>query len=790
MTETSAPHAPTPERIDADTAMRMLQQGGEPVAPHVAARLCAALAGDTAAILQVSASLSAAQRSGLSALPDPLPPVPAVRHLIGAAIEVLSPIERRLLLASAVSVDARVDIALAATGLTMSDALSGELPSFIDFAAGRLTVTDPRVRIYIHGMASLGERTELHAAMATAYADAGALGLSTWHRSLSTLEGDASLLDDLLALAESARRSGAAEWAHSVAREAASHATEGDRLRAHVVAGSAALDAGLIEDAVMWLRAPVSGNDDVAASALAPFAAATALRDGTVPDSEIARLVAGVLSGEHASAAKTRDLCAALATAATLHAERGHAGDALAMLECAERLVGAFDDPPAVLADARACCALFGIRPAQVTDTAPRTERSSSFGRLARAIRLAQTDLTEQALGTLTSGAGTTLGEASPTPPSDRERPAPLREAHRRVAIALVLCWEGNLTRARAELAAAAREVPVALVWAGLAVALARRLDTCTDGITSATTAALGCTHPTPQARTTRTGVLIDRAISAYLDGKLTESGTLLSLATDDAMSATATALTLPGLDEPSVWALSGRPGEALLSSERGSGASRGAPASGQRAAHARVLVACAPPAQTVTACQEAAAVSRGLLSPFERGCTEMLIGRVLAAHGDLDAARSHLLAASGLLHSAGAFVWQKACDRDLDLLPAESPVSLLTSPITVRRPGASDASVPPISRAASSTGDATDDLISRTCHGAWGDILTERELDVALLVTQGRSNREVAARLFVSVRTVEVHLGRIFTKLGVPSRVALTVSAHRLARESEFLAS
>jgi len=53
----------------------------------------------------------------------------------------------------------------------------------------------------------------------------------------------------------------------------------------------------------------------------------------------------------------------------------------------------------------------------------------------------------------------------------------------------------------------------------------------------------------------------------------------------------------------------------------------------------------------------------------------------------------------------------------------------------------------------------------------------------VALLVVQGGSNREAADQLYLSVRTVEVHLGRVFRKLGVRSRVELAVLAHRVGR-------
>ena len=55
---------------------------------------------------------------------------------------------------------------------------------------------------------------------------------------------------------------------------------------------------------------------------------------------------------------------------------------------------------------------------------------------------------------------------------------------------------------------------------------------------------------------------------------------------------------------------------------------------------------------------------------------------------------------------------------------------------------------------------------------------LTPTELDVVRLVAEGLTNRDVAARLFVSPRTVQTHLTHIYTKLGVTSRVRLSQEA------------
>jgi DNA-binding CsgD family transcriptional regulator len=56
---------------------------------------------------------------------------------------------------------------------------------------------------------------------------------------------------------------------------------------------------------------------------------------------------------------------------------------------------------------------------------------------------------------------------------------------------------------------------------------------------------------------------------------------------------------------------------------------------------------------------------------------------------------------------------------------------------------------------------------------------LTPQELRVGLAVAEGVTNREVATQLFMSVKTVEYHLGSIFRKLGLTSRVQL--ARHRL---------
>ena len=64
-----------------------------------------------------------------------------------------------------------------------------------------------------------------------------------------------------------------------------------------------------------------------------------------------------------------------------------------------------------------------------------------------------------------------------------------------------------------------------------------------------------------------------------------------------------------------------------------------------------------------------------------------------------------------------------------------------------------------------------------RRARSGW-DSLTRAELDVVRLVSEGLGNKEVAARLFVSPRTVQAHLTHVYSKLGLTSRVQLAQEA------------
>jgi DNA-binding CsgD family transcriptional regulator len=120
--------------------------------------------------------------------------------------------------------------------------------------------------------------------------------------------------------------------------------------------------------------------------------------------------------------------------------------------------------------------------------------------------------------------------------------------------------------------------------------------------------------------------------------------------------------------------------------------------------------------------------------SSFERARTELCFGEHLRRHGRRRESRQHLGSALEVFEANGAVPWAERARAELR-----------ASGLTLRRREA-----------------------------AVQEQLTSQELQIARLVADGKTNRDVAATLYVSPKTVEFHLTRIYRKLEIHSRSEL----------------
>jgi DNA-binding CsgD family transcriptional regulator len=131
---------------------------------------------------------------------------------------------------------------------------------------------------------------------------------------------------------------------------------------------------------------------------------------------------------------------------------------------------------------------------------------------------------------------------------------------------------------------------------------------------------------------------------------------------------------------------------------------------------------------------QEAVEVQVRHAPPFDRARTELSYGEFLRRAGRRTDARTHLGSALATFEGLGTPLWAARARAELE---ATGMTARKRDPSTL-------------------------------------DSLTPQELRIARLVSAGVSNRDVAAQLFLSPKTVEYHLRKVFLKLGVSSRVGL----------------
>jgi DNA-binding CsgD family transcriptional regulator len=227
-----------------------------------------------------------------------------------------------------------------------------------------------------------------------------------------------------------------------------------------------------------------------------------------------------------------------------------------------------------------------------------------------------------------------------------------------------------------------------------------------------------------------------ERALSHIGGAGAPEFTALDSLtATECCEAATRSALALGRVDEAARWC--GRAEELA--------AMQATPLTTAAAARARALLHLAEGAPDQAARSAVAAIEAATERdvPLARIAGEVLAGRALAACDEVEGARGYLTAALRGAERIGAHPLAAAAAHELRGLGDRVPAPV------ARRAGA-------------------------------GVELSSRERQIANLVTAGRTNREIAERLHLSVKTVENHMSRIFRKLEVGSRAEVAAAIAR----------
>ncbi len=157
----------------------------------------------------------------------------------------------------------------------------------------------------------------------------------------------------------------------------------------------------------------------------------------------------------------------------------------------------------------------------------------------------------------------------------------------------------------------------------------------------------------------------------------------------------------------------------------------------------------------------------------------ELAEARLLRQTARRAEAIARLRSARGRLARLGARPYVSACDQELAACGVQIRPGVnhsAASHATAGHATASDATArhETASHAAASLAATGHGSSPRESLGQGSLGLTASELAVAQLVAAGRSNREAAAELYVSIKGIEFHLSNIFTKLGIRSRRAL----------------
>ncbi len=711
---------------------------GERLAGAVAERLLAGAAGNPLALIEIPTLLSDAQLAGREPLESPLRPGTGIKRAFRRRVDLLPEATRRALLVAAASEAAQVQAVLGgmrALGLPADALEPAEAEDLVRVAGGRLDFRHPLLRSTAYYAATAAERRAAHRALATV-AEAGSAERA-WHLASAAVAPEEDVAAALEAAALDARRRGATGTAaRDFARAAQLSPGDGERARRLL---EAAADAGAVGEGAQALaylaEAEDRTRDALLRSEIRRRRANIRIRTALEPDAYHA-LVA------EADGARGTDPLRAAAMyleASVFHMSTGDMASLIGTADRARDLAEGRDpglellsvlvigEAYLALGETGAGEELLGVAEPFLLGGDVLAAPAEVLGMAGHSsIWVERFDRAEAVLARLVRTYRDASAVVSLIYPLAARAHLDLRRGRWSQAVA-----EADESRTLAEQTGQVGLTSFSLATQALVLAHLGREEE-----TRAALAAAAAVIERMQAHAVRVYAVAAHGHLELSLGRIAEAATalepLVALAERLGQGEPALVMWRPDLIEALVRA--GRTEEAAA---QVAVLDRQAQATGGTWARAAVLRCrglLAGDDDFRAPFEAALALHAGLPMPFELARTQLCFGeRLRRARARADA-REPLRAALETFERLGARAW------------AERAVAELRA-----------------------TGDAS----GRRAESA-SERLTPHELQVALLVAQGMTNRETAAALFLSPKTIEYHLGQIYRKLDVRGRAQL----------------
>jgi DNA-binding CsgD family transcriptional regulator len=719
----------------AEAEFLLVERFGSAIAPETRRAIREAAQGIPLALLEIPMALTPAQRSGRQPLPHPMPLGHDLEAILLERVHRLSAPAQLLLLVAAAEGSGEADVVLSAAsrlGIPPSTLLDAEASGSIRTGGSTLVFRHPILRSVIYHGASLPQRQAVHRALVETLPGELNADRRAWHRAALVLPPEDEVADELERTAGRARsRSGHAAAYRALRRAAELTSSDERRARRLASAARAAWDAGRPDEAIALLRAAETETDADTYAELRHVQGEIELCCGTP-------LQGATVLMEGANRVAWTDPRKALQMLFDAAFCGNYTGDPSVMLEAVRRastLPIKESEPEAPLVDLLAGM----VAMLEASGTGFRARLLQALDRLA--------DTTEPRWLFWAGAAAAGIGDQARDDALVRRAEAIARRSMAVGTLAMVLeriAWTDMM---HGQVAAASIHSEE-----GLQLATETRLTNSAcfhRAILAWVAAARGdqhaCISLAEQASETATthGLGPHNSIAHWAVGLLHlglgqwEAAAMRLEAVSSPAPGTGhpyVALrALPDLVEAAVRA--GRPDVAESAATRFADYAQKGALDWQLALAARCRALITHPAAAKEKLLSAALVFHDRdRRPFSRARTMLLLGEHLRRERRRTEARSQLRSATEIFERLGAAPWEARARAELR---ATGETARKREPNTLTQ-------------------------------------LTPQQLHIVRLVAEGATNKEVAAQLFLSPRTVDHHLRNVFAKLGISSRAEL----------------